>query len=208
MIRFIKVVNAIDKITDCVPIVSTVKNVGILLYQLAHKVNKVAPVKTSWSDDIKIHALSKDALMASIAMLPILGNLTCLLSYVLEKRVLMGSLGYLGEAAIQHNWGLKKHSYEVVSLHLARNPKIEKKLTNALEKAARNGNQEIFKLILDSRNDWSSKSIENALTYTTTLSNKQAWSVLRLYDNFLSNDTNSLPPSTPSQITDIIDVGS
>ena len=85
MVRFIKVVNTADKVTDCIPIVSTVKNIGILLYQCIHKVNKVAnPVKTSWTDDIKIHVLSKSASNAGMASIPFVGNITCLVEYVAD----------------------------------------------------------------------------------------------------------------------------
>lgn len=212
MIRFIKAINTTDKILDCIPIVSTVKNAGILLYQLVHKVNKVAnPVNTSWRDDIKIHILSKDDFIAGISMIPIVGNLTALayhlsnaIAKVQERWVLGGPKGYLGEATRAFSWGLKKHNYEVVALYLARNPnRSEEKLSKALRFAASAGKEEIVKLILDSRNDWSSNSIKEALKFTkdtkiakiilencsNILTDKDAGSVVSyLAGNFMQNN--------------------
>jgi hypothetical protein len=192
MVRFIKAVNTIDKILDCVPVVSTVKNAGILLYQLAHKVNKVAnPVNTSWKDDIKIHVLSKDDFIAGISMIPIVGNLTVLVHHIINWM----QMGYLGEATRAFSFGLKNHSYEVVALYLARNPdRSEEKICKALRFAASVGKEDIVKLILDSRNTWSSDSIEKVLKfakdakiakiildqYADRLTDKQAGSVLSL----------------------------
>lgn len=181
MVRFIKVVRGIDQITDCIPIVSTVKNVGILLYQRIHKINKIAnPDTLSWKDDIKIHMLSKDDFMARIYMIPIMGNFTAIFYYLNNaviraqtrgswiggfSRALRGvPLGYLGEAIRTFSWGLKRHNIEVVKLYLARNPdRSEEKLKNALKFAASLDKLEIFKLILDSRTDWSSNSIQEVL---------------------------------------------
>lgn len=179
MIRPIKAIKTIDEILDCVPVVSTVKNAGILLYQLVHKVNKVNPVNVSLIDDIKIHVLSKNEFIAGIAMIPIVGNLTALiyhLKYAIEKAKGMLSfewrpMGYLAEATRVHSWGLKKHSHEVAALYLARNPnRSEEKLGKALSFAAiAKGNQEIFKLILDSRTTWSSNTIKKVLECTDSI---------------------------------------
>lgn len=208
MARFIVAVNTIDKIFDCVPIVSTVKNAGIFLYQLVHKVNKVAnPVNTSWKDDIKIHVLSKNQFIAKISMIPIFGNfiaISFLLADAIEKYQGIHRLGYLRDATKAWNWGLKKHNYEVVALYLARNPQLsEEELKEDLRFAAQLGNEEVVKLILNSRNNWSSDSIEEVLKSTTTtqiakiilnkysvtLTDKQAGSVVSdLAGRFMQNN--------------------
>lgn len=176
MVKFIKVVNTVDKVLDCIPVASTIKNIGIFLYQLTHKVNKVAnPVNTCWKDDIKIQVLSKDDFITRISMIPIVGNLTALayhLDNAISKAFGIGELigrpmGYLGEATRAFSWGLKKHSHEVVALCLARNPnRPEKKLKEALIFAAITEKPEIFKLILESRTTWSSDSIAKVLNFT------------------------------------------
>ena len=214
MIRFIKVVGAVDKITDCVPVVSSIKNVGILLYQLVHKVNKAAaPITPSWTDDIKIHMLSKDAFLAGVAMIPFIGNWACLI-YQLKNTIdkggflYFGPLGYLSEATRKWNWGLKTHSLEVATLYLARNPnRSEEKLVKALKFAGIAKNKEIFQLILNSRTDWSSASIESVLMsasnteivalvlekYKFSITNEKAAHILYYYTNaFFNNNSERL----------------
>lgn len=212
MFRPIKIVKMCDEIFDCLPLVSTAKNAGIFLYKLSHKVNKSAnPVNTSWTDDIKIHVLSKDDFIAGISMIPIVGNLTALayhLRNALAKArgmfILGGPIGYLGEATRAFSWGLKKHSHEVVALYLARNPnRPEEKLCKALRFAVSAGKEDIVKLILESRAAWSSNSIEEVLKstgdakiakiilqeYSHILTGKQVGSILRyLAGNFLRNN--------------------
>jgi hypothetical protein len=194
MVRLIKVVNVVDQVTDMIPLVSNVKNITILLYQLTHKINKVAnPVNPSWKDDIKIHVLSKSAFTAGISMIPFLGNLTCLTYYVLNALVKArgmklrgGPIGYLGEAIRASNWGLKKHNYEVVALYLARNPtRLEEKLRKALVFAAREGNKDIFELILGSRTTWSVNSIIESLRSSTNA--EIACIILEKYSSVLTD---------------------
>lgn len=176
--RFLKIVKATDLITDCVPIISSVKNAGILTYQLAHKVNKQNPVKTTFIDDLKINTLSKNRFMAAIAMIPIVGNLTCLVWYVMEATaklregfILGGSMGYLGEASRGWHYGTKKHGREIAALYLERNPnRSMKKMEKSLAFAAISSNEEVFNLILDSRSNWSKETIEDALINTNSLS--------------------------------------
>lgn len=173
MVRFISVVSAIDKITDCLPVVSSLKNAGILLYQQVHKVNSVAnPVNPSWKDDIKIHALSKDHFISSMSAIPIFGNFFALFYHAIHAIakarggfIIGGPRGYLCEATRAFSWGMRKHGPEVVALYLARNKdRPEQSLKKALTTAAYLGNKEVFKLILDSRT-WSSRSIQHALCY-------------------------------------------
>lgn len=207
MVRFIKVISTVDKITDCIPGVATVKNAGILLYQRAHKVNSVAKHlsgTTSWKDDIKIHMLSKDQKLALFAMHPI-GSHVLYFKYLSDfSEYIVNSLtkkrntqvddGYLLKALSMNN---KEHRNEVIALYLARNPnQSDEKLMRAFHQAAqmRTNNPEdkaVFDLIFNSR-QWSSDSIvavlknvtdiETAQTilnkYKTTLSPTQAGSVL------------------------------
>jgi hypothetical protein len=200
MVKFLKVVNTVDKITDCIPVVSTVKNCGILLYQLIHKVNKTNPVATSWTDDIKIHALSKSDFMTGVASIPIIGNLTCLIYYVrnaiikfrfpstggIKLRVFVDPgmpMGYLGEASRGWSYGTKKHRHEITALYLARNPnRSEEKMVKSLEFAAIGNKLEHFKQIFDSR-VWSNDVLRDFLKHNT---NEEAATYV------LDNDNDSL----------------
>lgn len=173
MVRFINIVNTVDKVVDCIPVASTVKNAGIFLYQRAHKVNKIAnPVKTSCKDDIKIHVLSKGDFLTYFSMIPIIGNLVAFVYHIraaidnARKKTKGGPPDYLEKATRAYSWGLKKHGYEVAALYLARNPnRPENEMREALRYAAFLGNEEIFKLILNSRSTWPSDSIEEALKF-------------------------------------------
>lgn len=81
MVRAIDIIEAIDRAMDAIPILGTATNVGILLYQQIHKVNRVAnPVRTSWVDDLKIYALSKGRFTASLAAFHLLGLLVLFFS--------------------------------------------------------------------------------------------------------------------------------
>lgn len=161
MVNFVNFLDTFDKVLDCIPVISTVTNSGILLYQLIHKVNKTAnPVKTSWKDDIKIHLLSKDSFFAGIFMIPVLGNITTLIIHHFDNFP-----DYLDDAITGSSWGIKKHSYEVAALDLARHPnRQEHQLIHYLQHAANEGNEEIVRLILDSNKNWSSSAIRTVLS--------------------------------------------
>lgn len=191
MIRFLKVVKSIDQVTDCIPVISTVKNGGILLYQLVHKVHTAAnPVNTSWKDDIKIHVLSKDSFMAKLSMVPIVGNIAALLLYVqyaIFNRRGMFTMGYLAEASRQWNSSTQKHGREICALYLARNPdRSEKSLGKALGFACSANSPEVFAMILDSRNDWTSDSIANALSRVKRV--EDAKRILNSYKKCLNDE--------------------
>lgn len=192
MVKFIKVVKGLDIFTDGIPVVSTLKNAGILIYQLAHKVNHVVnPVNTSWVDDIKIYALSKSDLVAGVAMIPVVGNLAVL---IYQAKVALGyewpfePRGYLEEAARGWRYGCEKHKLEIVSLYLARNPnRKEEKLRNALCSAAISSkNKEVFQLILDSRKNWSAETICHVLKSCRSIEITKL--VLDEYSDLLSAD--------------------
>ena len=175
MVRFIKVVNTFDKITDCIPLVSTIKNAGILLYQAVHKVDKSAlPIKASWSDDIKIHVLTKDRFIARASMIPIVGNLLCLMSYAIfhvikhnKKNVNKPYLasGYLRRAlSAEDTFGIKKHDVEVIALYLARKPQCsENKLISILYSDIAKNNPQISNLILNSKSNWTHNHLHAVL---------------------------------------------
>lgn len=157
MVEFINVVDGLDKITDCVPVVSTVKNVGFLLYQLIHKVDTVAnPVKRSWKNDLKIHALSKNHSMIGIASIPFIGNVYCAGTYLGEllSNLLFGrSTGYLEDSSRKGSFRANKHSYEITKLYFAGGRKIpEDELKEVLISADRGQKEGLFELILKDMN--------------------------------------------------------
>lgn len=199
MTDFMKAIKTTDKILDCVPVVSTVKNAGILIYQTAYKVDSAAnPVKnSSWKDDIKIYALSKNKIVAGVSMIPILGNLAafgCYLTVALKNLLFKpppGSSGCLKESAKASSWGLKNHSYEVVALYLARNPNCsEEKLRWPLIEAAKTGKSDIINLILTSRKD-QNKPLSEDLIEEVLLNlkdEKTIQSVLQKNEELISED--------------------
>lgn len=74
-----------DKIIDCIPIASTVKNTGILLYKLCHKVNAFNPMqKVSFKEDLKIIALSKDSFSTCVGIIPVIGNIVIIIQSVIK----------------------------------------------------------------------------------------------------------------------------
>lgn len=173
--RFIKGLDLADKITDCIPIVSSVKNIGILLYQLAHKVDRTAnPVNTSRWTDLKIHVLSKGWDHTWMPIVPFFGNFIVFVRCVMEafekKPDILGlPSGYLGRAITKRRGGIyesgpMQFSHEVVSSYLARNPNCaEEKLAKNLDRAAREGKADLFTLILNARESWSAESVEKVL---------------------------------------------
>lgn len=162
---FIKPIATIDAITDCLPIVSTLKNCSILLYQICHKVNKAMNFDNlSWQDDIKIHVLSKNTLLAGISTLPVLGNIAIFIYHVrsaIARRYWheMRTPGYLEGALKAETYSLKKHGHEVISLYLARNPKLLNEKFQALCDAAREGKTEPFNLLFKTKEKWDTAQI-------------------------------------------------
>lgn len=137
------------------------------------------PVNISWTDDLKIHALSKSEIMIGIASIPVIGNLMCCIKYV--KEAIIGKsffpppiqVGCLREAARRWHYGTKKHSYEIAALYLARYPnRPEEKQANALRSAVIVKNEEVFNLILNSR-EWSTQTLTNLLEYVDSENNAQ-----------------------------------
>ncbi|MCE5293390.1 MAG: hypothetical protein LLF94_02090 [Chlamydiales bacterium] len=189
MTNYLKLVKSIDRVTDYIPVVSTVKNAGILLYQLVHKVNNAAaPLNTSWTDDVKIHVLSKDRSAALIAMIPVIGNLTTFsvnaqndAAKANRMIIIGGPMGYLAEASRRWSVSLKTHSQEVAALYLARNPNRPlATMEKSLKFAVACDNKPVIKLIVDSRNDWSTEGIIEALKHSRTPQTSTY-----LLDNFL-----------------------
>lgn len=190
MTRFIKALDVADKITDCIPVISTIKNAGVLIYRLAHRVDSVAnPVNSSWKDDLKIHYLSKDLLITCLSMIPFLGNFGAFIGHIINSNLSASKTigyrrGYLGEAAMQNN-------YEVAALYLARNPNRPKeRLENALTIAAIGNSSEIFKLILDSRNDWSKKFLMELFRHINSLDLSEY--ILKKYGSTLEDQSKEI----------------
>ncbi len=197
MVRFIKAVDACDKILDCLPIVSTLKNLSLYLYRLAHKTNNVAnPVKTTWKEDIKIHILTKDSLPLAVSMFPVVGNLL-VLGYHLANAVIKAfgigkGNGYLMKATRAHSSCLKKHGHEVVALCLAEKPnRSKKKLSSALWSAAYLGKVDVLKLILNSRSEWSSETLSKLIVPSENKEVVEA--ILEKHSKFMNiNDVGSV----------------
>lgn len=117
---------------------------------------------TSWTDDIKIHALSKSHFIAGVALLPVVGNLVCLVKYVVNYNSDRSTV-YLEEASRKRYFGTKKHSDEIKRLYISRKKHLpEKELAKSLRIAAVNANEETLKLILESR-DWTTSTLKNTL---------------------------------------------
>ncbi len=161
-------VKTCDKILDWIPFCSTAKNVAIALYQQAHRVQKLPlPIKkTSWVDDIKIHALAKSPKELYVYSFPIVGNLIALachaiMSIYAQKLNKIVPNRYLKRVVRQLTPALRKHSDEVLSLYLARhgNLRTEQKLREAMMSAIINDNLSAFRIILQSRPVWSFETI-------------------------------------------------
>ena len=75
-------ISIIDKITDCIPIFSTIKNLIILFYQAIYKKDSlISDRNSSAPKEIHIYIVSKSKFFAGLATIPLLGNIGCLVMY-------------------------------------------------------------------------------------------------------------------------------
>lgn len=134
-INFIKTIDTLDAVTDCIPLVSTAKNISIRLYQECHKVNETAnPVQNSVIDDLKMVALTK----SDFCWCPIIDNLVGL------GKLIINCLKYCHDFKSSSEYADKKslkrfvlsplHGAEVRKLYLARNPQAFQALKLATKK--------------------------------------------------------------------------
>lgn len=147
-----KIVKIVDAICDCTPGLSIITNAAKLVYKLAHKVNHAAnPTKPHWSDDIKIHVLSKSKFDCIVGLIPFFGNLVNLVKVVLD-----GLPRHLMVAVVRNN-------VELVKLYLVNHPLTNpRKAEKILSQAAYSSNLETFNLILNSR-AWDVETLRSAL---------------------------------------------
>lgn len=198
MVKVIQAVNVIDSIADCIPIVSTIKNISIILYRLIHKVDRVAnPVNASWKDDIKIHILTKGIFEITAGLIPFYGNIACLVFNIFkiaQPSDIALPLRYLIKAI-----GLKDEieGYQLAAKLLKRYPDFtENEFSEALSLAAAREHIEVFELILNSRTQWSRNFVLDLLK---TSKNEE---VLKL----LLDKYSTL--FTKQELHDVINVGS
>ncbi len=150
----LKIINTLDKISDCLPLVSTVTGLSQYIYKQTHATQEAAsPILHGGSikDDFKIHALTKQSRLR-FAMIPIIGNFYAAFIHLKQaftkafgKKDADNPTGYLGNA-------IKNNNSEVVSLYLARNPEIsDHKLIKNLKLAVKLGHNNLVPLLLHNR---------------------------------------------------------
>ncbi len=199
MVKVIQAVNVIDSVADCKPIVSTIKNISIILYRLIHKVDRVAnPVNASWKDDIKIHMLTKSTFEIITGLVPFYGNIACLVVNIFK-------IVQPSDIALPQQYLLKaiclkdeKEGYQLTAKLLKRYPDdyTEKELRKALSVASEKENIDVCNLILNSSPQWSQNFVLDLLK---TSKNK---GVLKL----LLDKYSTL--FTKQELHDVINVGS
>ncbi len=157
MTNFGKIVQTVDAVLNCIPIVSAVNCAAQALYKLAHKVDTLNPVAPGLKTSLKIHILNKNNRALFFQSIPILGNLLAL-GYLIIS-ILKG----FGDDLVQ---AVCRNDKEVVHLCLASNPLSDPgKAERILRLAAHSSNNETFLMILNHRQDWSSESLMGALKH-------------------------------------------
>ena len=155
MVNFAKIVKGTDAVLNCIPIVSTINNATQAMYKLAHRVDALNPVAPGLKTSIKIHVLNKDNFTYFIESIPLLGNLIALSTLILS--ILHGFDDDLIRAVCRNN-------KEVVHLCLASNALHDPdRADSVFRQAALRSNNEVFTQILSHRQDWSAKSLIQAL---------------------------------------------
>lgn len=149
-------INKVDAVCDCIPLVSTLTNTALLLLKLAMKVNLVAnPVSPGLKDDIKMYAIYKSKAEYFWGMIPLFGNIVSLLD------LLFGRFDTQNDLIIR---AIIRKDVEKVKVHLARYPnEPESKMERYLSKAVYSSSPEIVSLLLKSR-EWSQASLALSLT--------------------------------------------
>lgn len=198
MTKLLNTLNKISAVADCVPVVSSIVNGGLLIYQRAHKADQAAnPVNKSWKSDFKIFALSKNKTMAKASLFPVFGNIAALILKV--RRQIQWHSGNpprtlykntLVEAADPRS-PMSKHAKEIITLYLAQNPNLPpEELVQALHTASRHGNQEAFDILLPHAQDLDSKSIADILA--PCASAEIATAVLNKFPDVLTDEDKNM----------------
>ncbi len=155
MVGFEKIVKSADAVLNCIPIVSTVSNAAQAMYKSANRVDTLNPVAPGLKTSIKIHVLSKNNSDYFFAAIPILGNLRALGELI--GFILNGFTDDLMRAVCLNN-------AEVVHLCLGNNPLNDPdRADRILRQAAFCSSNEVFRKVLNHRDDWSAKNLVNAL---------------------------------------------
>ena len=156
MANFGKIIEGTDIVLNCIPIVNTVNSAAQAIYKLAHKVDVLNPVAPGLKTSIKIHVLTKDNFDCFIAAIPILGNLVSLVQLVQfmlhgfdDQRML---------------YAVVRNDKEIVHLSLGNGMLSDRdKADRIFGQAAHSSNNEVFRQILNHRDDWSAKSLIDGL---------------------------------------------
>ena len=173
MVRPIKVIQAVDKVLDCVPLVSTAKNIGIRLYQKTHKANEAAaktlPMDVSWKDDLKIHMLTKETHVWSF--IPIVDDVCNFIKHIVDSFRKKSPQGYLSRIVTGNKGHLSGlNQSEALHLYYARNQDREGvKFTKPLRAAAalRDNESTFLKNLLYFR-VWETDVLLDAVEHSTT----------------------------------------
>ena len=155
MTNFERLVKSTDAVFNCIPIVNTINIAAQAIYKLAHKVDTLNPVAPGLKTSIKIHVLNKDDIRCFIESLPIIGNMMSL--GLLINSLLRGFDDDLMKA-------VRLNNKEVVHLCLGNNALNDPdRADRVLRHAAIWSRDEIFRQVLNHRDDWNTKSLINAL---------------------------------------------
>ena len=189
---YLQNINTIGKISDCIPVISTLTNGFIILYRLAHKVDNTVNSQTnSWKDDLKIHILSKDALIAAIATIPVVGNFVAFVHHLVNTyfQAEKSTSYILTTACGSKSSGLKDHNLEIVQLYAERQPKIlDANLFKCIYLAAQNNRFDILKTLIG-KSDRKEFYIKEAFNECSDM--QMAESILAEYRDIISIDYQS-----------------
>src|SRR3990167_6703237 len=156
MVNFEKFIKGTDAGLNCVPIVNTINNAAQAIYKLAHRVDVLNPVAPGLKTTIKIHILNKDIFGCFVEALPIFGNLLAL-----GKLVLSIINGFDDDLM----WAVIRNNAEVVHLCLGNNALNDPNRADRIfGQSAYSSNNEIFRQVLNSHDDWSSQNLMHGLS--------------------------------------------
>lgn len=152
MVGFQKIVQVTDAVLDCVPIASTLSNAAQLIYQSAYKVDTHNPVAPGLKTSLQIHVLSKSQWSCYAGLVPVLGNILNLVKLVAYARRDFEE-DYFFQAVSANN-------EEIVHLSLWNGELNDlERAEKILNISAHKSHTELFKKILNHRNDWDSSSL-------------------------------------------------
>lgn len=149
-----KVVGIVDAICDCLPGVSLFTNGAQYLYKSARKTDqithKMLSTQTSnWKTEVKIHVINKSKFECIIGMIPIIGNLTRLITFIMD--------GLRDELMYSIINGKDESTRLYLQNHNLNEIKNEERACAILISSSLDSTFDIFSLILTSRN-WSVSS--------------------------------------------------